>query len=152
MVERIDIDDRFSVGKSHPTTHELKAIGQEGFASVVNLRTEQEKEQPLSPAREAETVRQLGIGYLHYPVSSDSISPELVDGFRERIAQLPGPVFVHCKSGTRSGAFTMMHVASESGMPGDEALRKAKEMGFECDSVELEQFVKDYIDQHRTAS
>jgi hypothetical protein len=46
----------------------------------------------------------------------------------------------------------MMHVASESGMPGDAALRKAKEMGFECDSAELEQFVKDYIDQHRTGS
>jgi uncharacterized protein (TIGR01244 family) len=116
MVDRIEIDDRFSVGRSHPTTHELEAIAQEGFASVVNLRTEQEENQPLGPAQEGETVNQLGMAYVHHPVSSDAISSELVDRFRERIARLPGPVFVHCKSGTRSGAFTMMHVASEAGM------------------------------------
>lgn len=152
MVDRIKIDDRFSVGRSHPTAHDFEAIAQEGFASVVNLRTEQEENQPLSPAQESETVRLLGMEYLHHPVSSDSISSELVDRFRERVARLPSPVFVHCKSGTRSGAFTMMHVASESGMPGDQALSKAKDMGFECDSAELEQFVKSYIDRHRTAA
>jgi hypothetical protein len=33
-------------------------------------------------------------------------------------------------------------------MSGDEALKKAEEMGFECDQPELESFVKNYVNNH----
>jgi hypothetical protein len=45
----------------------------------------------------------------------------------------------------------MMHVASELGMSGDETPKQAKEMGFECDKPELEQFVRQYVDDHSSA-
>ena len=77
-----------------------------------------------------------------------AMGPELVDEFREKYPQLPKPVFAHCKSGKRAGAMVMMHVAVEEGMGGEETLRKAEEMGFECEQEELRQFVKNYVDQH----
>ncbi|EDZ66682.1 hypothetical protein NOC27_9 [Nitrosococcus oceani AFC27] len=70
-----------------------------------------------------------------------------MDQFRERLEDVPKPVFVHCASGKRAGAFTMMATAVEQGMNGETALQKAREMGFECDVPQLEQFVKTYIDK-----
>lgn len=54
----------------------------------------------------------------------------------------------HCKTGKRAGAMVMMHVASERGMSGKEALQQAEQMGFECDQPELKQFVEQYVDSH----
>lgn len=149
MVDRIKINDQLSVGNIHPDKADLETLAKEGFKAIVNLRAHDEPKQPLDPDAEGERVRALGMKYLHYPVTSDTINVEVVDAFREQIGDLPRPVFAHCKSGMRSGAFIMMHVAAEAGMRGDETLEKAKEMGFECDSVELEQFVKSYVEEHR---
>ena len=33
-------------------------------------------------------------------------------------------------------------------MTGDEVIRKAEEMGFECDTPELANFVKSYVNSH----
>ena len=87
--------------------------------------------------------------YRHIPVSMKSMGPELVDQFRVKFADLPKPVFAHCKSGKRAGAMVMMHMAVEQqGMTGEQTLQKAKEMGFECEQPELEQFVRQYVDSH----
>lgn len=151
MVEHVRISERLSVGKQHPADDDLRRLAQDGFKSVVNLRTSGEENQPLDPEEEGRLVRALGMQYVHYPVKSDELSTEAVDGFREQLAGLPRPVFAHCASGKRSGAFLMMHIAAETGMTGEETIRKAEEMGFECDTPELEQFVRTYVDEHRTA-
>ena len=39
----------------------------------------------------------------------------------------------------------------EQGMTGEQTLQKAKEMGFECDQPQLEQFVRQYVDSHSQA-
>lgn len=149
MVDRIRINDGLSVGNAHPDEGDLETLAREGFRSIVNLRTHDEPDQPLDPDAEGERVRDLGMEYLHYPVTSDAMKVEIVDAFREQIGDMPGPLFAHCRSGMRSGAFIMMHVAAETGMTGDETLEKAKEMGFECESEELEQFVRSYVDSRR---
>lgn len=148
-MERIEITDRLTVGKAHPGLEDFEQLAREGFRAVVNLRTADEEGQPLTPEREGDKVRALGMSYLHFPVNSDDISERVVDRFRAAIQGLPRPLFAHCKSGTRSGAFLVMHVAAEVGMTGEEALAKAEELGFECDSEELERFVRRYVDQRR---
>ena len=42
----------------------------------------------------------------------------------------------------------MMHLAAEQGMTGEQVIEKAEEIGFECDTPELEEFVKSYVDRH----
>jgi uncharacterized protein (TIGR01244 family) len=150
MSPRIQINDQFTVGKDHPAEADLKELEQAGFQTVINLRAAGEDKQPQSPEEEGRMVRDLGMAYQHYPVKSDAISPDLVDGFRERLRDLPRPIFVHCASGKRSGAFVMMHLAIEEGMTGQETVEKAASMGFECDTPELEQFVTSYVDGRRT--
>lgn len=142
------ISDQVSVGPQ-PSEDEIRNLSQQGFRTVVNFRTEGEEEQPHSPQAEGEKVRSAGMEYLHLPVSMKAMGPELVDEFREKYPSLPKPVFAHCKSGKRAGAMVMMNMAVEQGMSGDQTLQKAKEMGFECDQPQLEQFVRQYVDSHQ---
>ncbi len=60
----------------------------------------------------------------------------------------PGPCFLHCASGRRSGALTITHVATEEGLTGDETLRKADAPGLRCGPPELERVVRSYVDRH----
>ncbi len=148
MQERMKITDQLYVG-AQPTEEQLKQLADDGFQVVVNLRTEGENEQPLSPQAEGEKVMELGMQYLNIPVSMQNMRPELVSQFREQIAKLAGPVYVHCHKGKRAGAFAMMHTSIEAGHTGEQTLQMAEQMGFECDVPELMEFVKSYIDRNR---
>lgn len=147
MTDKRKIDEQFTVGLGHPSQHDLKQIADDGYKAVVNLRAAKEENQPLKPDEEGEAVRALGMEYRHIPVSPDARDFALVDKFRDSVKALPDPVYVHCASGKRSGAFTMMHVAAENGMSGKETLEKAESMGFACDSKDLENFVSGYVDR-----
>lgn len=139
------ISDDVTVGPQ-PSEAELRRLAGEGFQSVVNFRTDGEEDQPLSPSAEGDKVRAEGLEYLNLPVSMESMGPELVDQFRQKYADLPKPIFAHCKSGKRAGAMVMMHTAVERGMSGEETLKQAEQMGFECDQPELKDLVKNYVD------
>jgi uncharacterized protein (TIGR01244 family) len=126
-------------------------LADEGFKAIVNLRPKGEDDQQLDPDAEADIARDLGLRYLNLPVTMDSISEDQVDAFRRQLSELPEPIYVHCSAGKRAGAFVMMHTAAEQDMSGDEALKKAEEMGFECDQPELESFVKNYVNNHEAS-
>ncbi|MGJ8536532.1 MAG: beta-lactamase hydrolase domain-containing protein [Parasphingopyxis sp.] len=140
------IDDRFAVGLNPPSADDLRALHEKGYRSVVNLRCEEEQDQPLQPDQEGEAARSLGMEYRHVPVSGEALDHDLVDAFRGQLKDLPGPVYVHCASGKRAGAFTMMHLASEAGMSGEATLQQAEAMGFACDNPNLAAFVRGYVD------
>jgi len=147
MAEKMKISDQVTVGPQ-PSEDEIRQLGDQGFKTVVNFRTEGEDEQPLSPDAEGGKVKLAGMEYLHIPVSMKSMGPKLVDQFRAKYPDLPKPVFAHCKSGKRAGAMVMMHMAVEQNMSGEETLQKAEEMGFECEQEELRELVKNYVDDH----
>lgn len=149
MAHRIRINDDLSVDTGQPTRDDLERLAQEGFKTVVNLRTAGEQNQPLSPEAEGEVIRKAGLDYLHIPVASTDPQPEQVDQFREKLAELPGPVLVHCASGRRSGAFAVIQLASQEGLSGEEALARVQRLGFDWKSPELEGFVRQYLDQRQ---
>lgn len=146
MQKTIKVNDQISVG-GQPTENELKEFAQAGFKTVVNLRTPNEENQSLKPEEEGRVVKGSGMEYLHMPVSLDAMNETQVDDFRRHVTQLPAPIFVHCASGKRAGAFAMMHTALEQGLSGEQALQTAEQMGFECDQPRLREFVKNYIDE-----
>lgn len=146
MENAVKIDDQFTVAKFAPGADQLKRAADEGFRSVVNMRTASEK-QDVTPEEERERAEAAGLAYLHHPVEGEKLSEDLVDGFRDKAEALPGPVLVHCASGKRSGAMVMMHRGVEQGMSGDEVIDKATSMGFECDAPGLRDFVRGYVDR-----
>lgn len=149
MARRIKLSDDLSVDTGQPTRAELGRLAQEGFKTVVNLRTAGEQNQSLLPEAEGGVARKAGLDYLHIPVASTDPRPEQVDQFREKLAESPGPVLVHCASGKRSGAFAVLQLANQQGLSGEEALARARTLGFDWKSPELEGFVRRYLDQPR---
>ena len=149
MQDTVQINDRFTVAGFAPEAEQISKIAQEGFRSLINLQTDDEdKKLKMKPKEEGRKAEEAGLTYLHHPVDGEKLSDDVVDAFRRKATELPAPVLVQCASGKRSGAFVMMHIGCEKGMSGDEVVEKAEEMGFKCDTPELEKFVKDYVNSH----
>jgi len=146
MESQMKLSEQVTVA-GQPDPVQLAELRQKGFKTIFNLRADGEENQPLSPEAEGAAVREHGMEHRHIPVSPDRMKPELVDRFRDELQAAPKPAFVHCGTGLRAGAFSMMDMAVAAGWSGEETLRKAEEMGFECDKPELKQFVSDYIDR-----
>lgn len=150
MEDRMRINNDVEVG-GQPRNGDLAGLKGEGFGSVVNLRTSREVEDGLRPSLEERAVTELGLDYLHIPVSMEDLSEEQVDRFRARFEDLKKPVYVHCASGMRAGAFVMMELGVRNGWSGEQTLEKARQLGFECDEPEMKKFVTAYIDRQLTA-
>jgi uncharacterized protein (TIGR01244 family) len=144
------INDELAIAMNQVTPEQLQQAAQEGYKSVLNLRAP--NEQGFS-SEEKQQAQNAGLQYVNIPVKVNEISDELADQVLEQIEQLPKPTLTHCKSGMRSGAMTLMYVATRQGMSADEALEKGKKMGFDCDAYpEMKQFFKHYISTHQKAS
>lgn len=149
MQDTVQINDRFTIAKFAPEAEQIRQAAQEGFQSLINMQTTDEGDKlKMKPEEERQKAEQAGLTFLHHPVDGEKLSDDLVDEFRQKATELPAPVLVHCASGKRSGAFVMMHIGCEQGMTGEEVIKKAEEMGFECDTPQLEDFVKSYVDNH----
>jgi protein tyrosine phosphatase (PTP) superfamily phosphohydrolase (DUF442 family) len=62
----------------------VNVLAKQGFKSVVNIRTEGEDEQLLSPGVEGEQARAAGRTYLHIPLSTKAMRSKMFDQFREK--------------------------------------------------------------------
>lgn len=149
MKDPIPVNEHLVVGLDQPKPEDLGELARRGFKSIVNLRVAGESSETMSPREEGEQARQAGLAYSHIPAPGDNMEPKLVDRFRDEVSALPGPVFVHCASGKRSGAFTMMHVGIDNGMSGEEVIKEARNMGLECDTPPLKEFIRNYVDERR---
>ena len=141
------VNDEISVAAFEPENNSFKTFADKGFKSIINLQTADE-EQKVSQQKKAELAKNNDLKYRHIGVSEDNLSEDKVNNFRHDLENLPTPILVHCKSGKRSGALVMMHIGCQKNMTGEEVIKQAEEMGFECDVPELEQFLKKYVNEH----
>jgi len=140
------INEDVAVATCQLTSEQLQQAKEEGYQSVLNLRTPQEEGFVPNEAQQAEAV---GLEYRNIPVSPENMNEELADRVLEEIKLLPKPILTHCKSGLRSGAMSLMYVATQEGMTAEEAMEKGKQLGFDCDkSPQMKEFFQQYISQH----
>ncbi|SDG48249.1 beta-lactamase hydrolase domain-containing protein [Sulfitobacter delicatus] len=144
------IDPNHTVALFTPETGTLKQAASAGAKSLVNFRADGEKG-GLTPDEEREQAERLGLNYLHHPVTADSLDAALVDDFRRSLDDLPQPVFLHCASGKRAGAMTLMALAADKGWDGDTALQEGKARGIDLTEEKIGQFVKSYADEKANA-
>ncbi|MGH7792408.1 MAG: phosphatase, partial [Thermodesulfobacteriota bacterium] len=86
------------------------------------------------------------------PVTRETMSDQTVETISEKIKELKkekAPVFVHCGSGKRAGAMTLLHLAVENGWTVGETFEMARNLGLDCESEpQLKEFFEDYIKRH----
>ncbi|MDN3511866.1 MAG: protein tyrosine phosphatase family protein [Candidatus Jettenia sp.] len=150
MKDQMKISEEITSSRQ-PSKEEIKKLPQQGFKSVVNLRTSEE-DMSFSLQEEGELVRESGMEYLNIPISTkEGPKSEQVDQFRTEIEHMPKPIFIHCHTGKRSRALAMIYLALKEGLTGEEALQKAQSMGFECNVPGLKEFFINYINQNTMA-
>src|SRR4051812_5148206 len=128
------ITARITIG-DQPSEADLKALRDEGYVGVVNLRNDGEPDQPLSTAAEGAAAQGLGLDYLHYGVGAAPLSEAGVSSvcdFIDRHAG-SGKVMVHCRKGGRAVAIVLIQQAKAQKWSADEAVARGKAMGLEVD-------------------
>lgn len=123
-----------------PTAKHLKELKAQGVRSVLNIRRPSEHD----ATSEAALVRKLGMKYFNIPIDSRDIRDADVEGFLHIVADRANrPLFVHCGSANRVGAFWMIKRAMVDGWDVEKAEKEARRIGLR--SPGLVEFAYDYI-------
>ena len=102
MVEFVNVTPDFAIGPQ-VEAEDFDRLRAAGFASVLNARPDDETGTYLLSSEAEPLARASGLAYAHSPTENHSIfEPEIVDRFERALADLPKPIFAHCKSGTRA--------------------------------------------------
>jgi uncharacterized protein (TIGR01244 family) len=139
------LTDKVTVG-GQPTVDELRELRAQGFVAVVNLRTDGEAGQPLSPESEGFAAHEVGLAYHHLPVALPQLDPDHVRCLRDAIQAAPGPVYVHCGAGQRACALGLLATA-ESATRGETLLASAAAAGLPIQDQRLGDFVREQAER-----
>lgn len=129
-----------------PTAAHLAELKSQGIMAVINLRTVGEA--GFDAAAEEADVKKLGMKYFHIPVANAAPKDEQADEFLKITDDAKNrPVFIHCGSANRVGAFFMIRRVLRDGMTFEAAKEEATKIGLR--SAALEAFAKQYIDKKK---
>ncbi|WP_445638165.1 Sulfur transferase domain-containing protein [Nostoc sp. DSM 114161] len=108
------------------TLVQLKQIADEGYKSVLNLRSPDETG---LLANEQEKTEFLGLYYLNLPFKPQDIKDESTLQIFQRIGELPKPTVIHCDNSIRSVTIVLLYIALKQGISFDKALQKVINLG-----------------------
>lgn len=116
------------------TLEDLNEIKRLGYVAVINNRPD--NEQPGQPTSEQmqQAATAIGLSYFHLPIISGTLPPESVDETRATIAQIEGPIFAYCRSGTRS--ITLWALSQIGTIPGPEIQNAVNNAGYDLPFLE----------------
>ena len=130
MVQPRALTDDFSVSPQL-TEADFAELAAAGYKTVINNRPDGEEPGQLTASEAQEIAQEHGITYVHIPVAMPELTSETVEQFGAALADSPGPILAHCKSGTRSCVLWAMATAQQNTMPLDALLQQAAQAGYD---------------------
>ncbi|MEH2353773.1 beta-lactamase hydrolase domain-containing protein [Nostoc sp.] len=138
-------DDLSAAGQL--TSEELKQAAQEGFKSVLNLRSPDE---PGFISDEQQQAQAAGLQYANIPLKPSEPNQEQTELAIQEIENLPKPILIHCAAGARAGGIALIANAISEGLTYEEISQKAQELGLNLEQPHLKQFLLEkYIAQQK---
>jgi uncharacterized protein (TIGR01244 family) len=138
------VDERFATA-GQPKDEAFVKLAQNGFRSVLNLRTEAEG---VDLARERELTEKAGLRYISIPFVGSAPKPEPVADFIRAVKDKSNhPMLIHCGSANRVGALFMIYRVVEQGWSQEKAAEEATKIGLT--NPGLKKFAEDYIASHK---
>ncbi|RMG11420.1 MAG: hypothetical protein D6729_17980 [Deltaproteobacteria bacterium] len=121
-----------------PSKAQLERLKEEGFTTVISLRTDAEP-----GAKEGiENAKALGFKVVHIPVAgAKGVTEENARKVAEALAAADGKVVLHCASGNRAGAMVALKAYYVDGKSVEEALRLGRAAGL----THLEEAVRQHL-------
>ena len=151
-LDRVRYNDDVSLGKS-PTIRDIETLARKaGFRAIVNLNTEGEPGQLLSPNVEATWAHAFDLQ--HERASSDvgGLRSGWVDKFLQTLRRIRKPVYIHSLHGRRAAALMIIHLGLARGLSADRAVADARALGIDCDlGQQLQSFIASELEQRARA-
>lgn len=127
-----------------PTMEELEKLKAEGVKAVINLRLANE----FNAEEEAAKTKELGLRYFHIPFETNAPKDEAVEEFLKVVADKENrPLFIHCTTANRVGAFWMIRRVLVDGWTLEKAEEEAKKIGLT--NSKTREFALRYIERHQ---
>lgn len=130
-------DEYFAGGQ--PTPETLKQLADEGYKSVVNLRSLDEAGALADEQQQAQAV---GLEYVNVPLKSSQANDNSTAKVLSELQQLPTPVYFHCGAGGRASALALIAFATQHQLNRQQVLAKAKELDINPEQAHLKQFLE----------
>ncbi|HEY9621654.1 MAG TPA: sulfur transferase domain-containing protein [Crinalium sp.] len=119
------INDELAIA-GQVTSEQLRQVAQEGYRSVLNLRSPDEAGFPCMEQQEVEA---LNLNYINIPVKVGAIDRDMLLQALEAIDIAEKPALLHCNSATIAAALALMHIAIRQGAALDQAFKQAEKLG-----------------------
>ena len=119
-----------------PSEEDLRLLRERGVATVINLRTQSEMDS--LEYNEADAAKELGMKYVHVPVTGEGATPDAVDKVRQAIDASKAndqPVLIHCASANRVGYIWAL-ILGEEGLAPEAAIAEGKAAGMRSPALE----------------
>lgn len=108
------------------TLEDLQSLVEEGFRSVVNLRSS--SEEGFLDTEQSKT-ELLGLSYVNIPTKLHETDLDIILTVIRQIAEMPKPMLLHCDNGIRSAKIALIHVAIKQGMDLDQVFQRVMQLG-----------------------
>lgn len=146
MKNACQITDNILVA-GQPKDDELRKLAENGYKTVVNLRSDEESGILDNEGRIAESA---GLNYASIPVSPNTLTETKVGRFLQTLATKDAlPAVVHCGGGGRAGIMVLLHLAITQKWSLQQALEQGEEMGIApSPGSPYRKYFEDYIRQH----
>ena len=121
---------------SQPDLAQFRDLAAEGYVALVNNRPD--GEDPTQPGSEAEeeAAEAAGLAYVHIPMGPAPLSESDVRHFQSVVAGADGPVFVHCRSGTRSANLWAIGEVLDGRMAAADLAPLSRQIGLDLSGAE----------------
>jgi uncharacterized protein (TIGR01244 family) len=134
-------DDVVLAGQPQP--EEMAELAQRGFRTVINIRRDPERS-----AREAANAVAAGLDYIHLPIPAYELEPEHLDQFDAAMKDAEGPLYIHCRTASRTALLWMLNRIEHEGWSKDAAEAELKAVGYDEESMEVFEFcTMDYLER-----
>ena len=128
------ISDRLSVS-TQPSVEDIKSLRRKGFTTLINNRPDSEEPAQPGTLAERQGAEQSNLSYAFIPVMISTITEADVRAFQKVVGESEGPVFAHCKTGTRSLSLHLIGEVLDGRMSADEVVEFGRSRSFDTSAA-----------------
>lgn len=138
----LQVTESLAIGNASKEA-ELKTVREKGYQTLIDLCPSSEGNK-----LDENLVTSQGLQYVNVPVNPKNLSEEVLDTFKQTLAQYPSPTYVRCASGLRAAVLTLLTLADQQQWSQAEYEQKLASLGLQHrPNCPLKEFVQQHFEK-----